>query len=834
MKSSSRPAGWIRPSPGSRETLGHAGGFRAWAYNPAGLSPTSMLTPGIRFGPYEIGEPIGSGGMGEVYRARDARLDRVVALKVLPTALGANSQALQRFEREARAIAALNHPNICTVHDVGQSADPDGTRFIVMELLEGETLRQRLERGPLDPATLIDVAIPLTGALDAAHRKGIVHRDIKPSNIFLTSHGPKLLDFGLATPSASIADASRQATTEALTVAGSTVGTVAYMSPEQLRADALDARTDLFSFGAVLYEMATGRPAFPGSTSAVIASAILEKAPRSMREITPTLPLDLERIVGRTLEKDRELRYQGAADLRSDLERLKRDIHAAAPDAVRGVGNVRPRRTLKWAIAAGALIAAILAVSVIAYRSLTARQAITSLAVLPFTHQSSDANTEYLSSGITESLINSLSELPGLRILSRNAVLNYRGRDVDPRVAGRELQVQSVLTGRVMPNGDMLDIQSELVDVASGAQLWGERYRRPLSGLLAVQDEIARKISAILRPALSGEDARRIARRYPENTEAYRLYLRGRYYFDQRTAYGIRRSIESFQEAIKKDPNYALAYAGLANAYVPSDTVLPPARNVILAKSAAVKALASDNSLAEVQTAVGRVLQHCDWDWAGAEQAFKRAIELDPRNAEAHHMYSHYLTPMGRFEESVTEARRALDLDPLDVLLNVHLAWAYLHARRYDEAIAQGLKAIAMDPNLEVARTALGRAYLGKKMYAEALDEFQKTVTLAGGVATGPDTYLGYTYAVMGMKADALAKLNILRARYEQGQATAYDLAVVYTGLNDKEQAFDWLQKAYMERSGGLLQIKGDLIFDPMRSDGRFNSLLRRLGLPPS
>ena len=793
-----------------------------------------MLKPGVRCGPYEIDAPIGSGGMGEVYRARDARLDRVVALKVLPTALGANSQALQRFEREARAIAALNHPNICTVHDVGQAADPDGTRFIVMELLEGETLRQRLERGPLDPATLVDVAIALTSALDAAHRKGIVHRDIKPSNIFLTSHGPKLLDFGLATPSASIADASRQATTEALTVAGSTVGTVAYMSPEQLRADALDARTDLFSVGAVLYEMATGRPAFPGSTSAVIASAILEKAPRSMREITPTLPLDLERIVGRTLEKDRELRYQGAADLRSDLERLKRDIHAAAPDAVRGVGNVRPRRTLKWAIAAGALIAAILAVSVIAYRSLTARQAITSLAVLPFTHQSSDANTEYLSSGITESLINSLSELPGLRILSRNAVLNYRGRDVDPRVAGRELQVQSVLTGRVMPNGDMLDIQSELVDVASGAQLWGERYRRPLSGLLAVQDEIARKISAILRPALSGEDARRIARRYPENTEAYRLYLRGRYYFDQRTAYGIRRSIESFQEAIKKDPNYALAYAGLANAYVPSDTVLPPARNVILAKSAAVKALASDNSLAEVQTAVGRVLQHCDWDWAGAEQAFKRAIELDPRNAEAHHMYSHYLTPMGRFEESVTEARRALDLDPLDVLLNVHLAWAYLHARRYDEAIAQGLKAIAMDPNLEVARTALGRAYLGKKMYAEALDEFQKTVTLAGGVATGPDTYLGYTYAVMGMKADALAKLNILRARYEQGQATAYDLAVVYTGLNDKEQAFDWLQKAYMERSGGLLQIKGDLIFDPMRSDERFNSLLRRLGLPPS
>ena len=475
-----------------------------------------MLSPGIRFGPYEIGAPIGSGGMGEVYRARDSRLDRVVALKVLPSTLSVDSQALQRFEREARAIAALNHPNICTVHDVGEAPDPDRTRFIVMELLEGETLRQSLERGALDAAALVDVAIALTGALDAAHRKGIVHRDIKPSNIFLTSHGPKLLDFGLATPSESIADASRQATVEALTGAGTTVGTVAYMSPEQLRADALDARTDLFSFGAVLYEMATGRQAFSGNTAAVITHAILEKAPRPIREIRSTVPPELDRIIGRTLEKDRELRYQSAADLRSDLERLKRDIHKAVPAAAAGdAGRLRRRRTLGRAIAAGALMAALIAVSAGAYVYLGSRDAITSLAVLPFTHQGSDANTEYLSSGITESLINSLSELPGLRILSRNTVLSYRGRDVDPRVAGRELQVQSVLTGRVTPYGDMLDIQSELVDVASGAQLWGQRYRRPLSALLTVQDEIAREISATLRPALSGEDERRIARRYP-------------------------------------------------------------------------------------------------------------------------------------------------------------------------------------------------------------------------------------------------------------------------------------------------------------------------------
>jgi serine/threonine protein kinase/tetratricopeptide (TPR) repeat protein len=799
-----------------------------------------MLTPGIRFGPYEIGAPIGRGGMGEVYRARDARLDRDVALKVLPAALGGHNQSLQRFEREARAIAALNHPNICTIHDVGEATDPERTRFIVMELLEGETLRQRLERGPLDAAALVDISIPLTSALDAAHKKGIVHRDLKPSNIFLTSHGPKLLDFGLATPSESIADVSRQSTMQALTETGTTLGTAAYMSPEQLRAEPLDARTDLFSLGAVLYEMATGSQAFHGSTSAVIASAILEKTPRPVRGITPSVPVELERIIGRMLEKDRDLRYQSAADLRSDLERLRRDLNANVPATSSHETQARPpirvgRRRLPWT-AAGVGIAVVVAIAAaIAYRASSSAAVISSLAVVPFAHESADPGTEYLSSGITEGLINSLSQLPRLRVLSRNAVIPYRGRAVDPSAVGRELQVDAVITGRVTPQGDTLDVQSELVDVASGAQLWGKRYSRPLSALLTLQEEMASDISELLRRTRTGEDERRLAQRRPENAEAYRLYLRGRHYFDQRTEIGTRLSIESFQEAIRKDPDYALAYAGLANAYVSSDTVLPPPQNVVLAKSAAVKALASDDSLAEVQTAVGRVLQNCDWDWAGAERAFKRAIDLDPRYAEAHHMYSHYLTPVGRLEESVREARVALDLDPLDVLLNVHLGWAYLHARRYDEAVAQSLEAIAMDPNLEVTYTVLGRAYLGKKMYAEALAEFEKMLTLAGGVATGPDTYLGYTYAVMGRKPEALQKLAILRERYKQKQASAsaYDLAVVYMGLSETDQALEWLERALLERSGGLLQLKADLLFDPIRSDARFASIIGRLGLPP-
>ena len=343
---------------------------------------------------------------------------------------------------------------------------------------------------------------------------------------------------------------------------------------------------------------------------------------------------------------------------------------------------------------------------------------------------------------------------------------------------------------------------------------------RPMSALLTIQEEIVKEIANTLHLTRNGEDERRIARHYPENTEAYQLYLRGRYDFDQRTADGTRRSIDSFREAIKKDPDYALAYAGLANAYVPSDTVLPPAANCVLAQSASDKALASDNSLAQVQTAVARVLLFCKWDWPGAERAFQRAIQLNPRYTEAHHMYSHYLVPMGRSEESVREALLALELDPLDVLLNVHLGWAYLHSRRFDEAITQSLKAVAMDPNLEVARTGLGRAYLGKKMYEQALSEFEKVVTLAGGVATGPDTYLGYTFAVMGRTADALVKLEVLQERYRQRTASAYDVALLYAGLNDRDRAMEWLEKAIMERSGGVLQVRADPMFesDPLRS----------------
>lgn len=830
------------------------------------------LSSGTTLGRYKVDSLLGAGGMGEVYLAHDIRLNRKIALKVLPADVTNNRERLHRFEQEARAASALNHPNILTIHEIGEE---NGTHFISTEFIEGETLRQKLQTR-LEIEETLNIATQIAAALDAAHKSGIVHRDIKPENVIVREDGlVKVLDFGLAklTEKKEVAPADSQAPTRAQvqTSPGVVMGTIAYMSPEQARGKEIDARTDIFSFGAVLYEMLAGRRPFSGETTADVMGALLFKEPPPLKELAPDSPAELQHIISKALRKDADERYQTIKSLLADLKTLKQELefaaklersaaserskaasaaespgtsltaNAALSSASTQAATARPTSSAED-IASGikqrkgsiiiALALLVLTALGLCYwylgRSSPTTTPIESIAVLPFKNESGNPDVEYLSDGMTESLINSLSQLPKLSVKARSTVFHYKGREADPQKVGSELNVQAVLNGRVVQRGDDLALYLSLVDARNGNQLWGEQYNRKMTDIVSLQSEIARDVSGKLKTKLSGTDEQKIAKTYTTNPEAYRLYLQGRFYWNKREEKEFRKAVEYYNQAIALDPNYAQAYAGLADTYalLSSYSFMPPTEAIPKALEFARRALSLDEGLAEPHATLGYVSSQYERDFAGAERELKRALELNPNYATAHQWYGEVLTYLGRFDESFAAFRRALEIEPLSLPINWDYGRCLYMGRKYDESLTQLKKTIELDGGFARAHRTLAELYRIRKEYANALEEQARFYELRG--ETQNAALVRESFARGGWSG----YLRLVTAENSLLKENNWAVARAYLELGEKEKAITELNKAYENRVSGLSWLKVEPQLDPLRSDPRFQDLLRRVGFP--
>ena len=828
------------------------------------------ITAGTRLGRYEIRSKLGAGGMGEVYLALDTELNRTVAIKTLPDDLASNEHRLRRFIQEAQAASALNHPHILTIHEIGYT---NGTRFMATEFIDGDTLKQWNRSGSRKLNEILEIAIQTTSALAAAHAAGIIHRDIKPENIMVRRDGyVKVVDFGLAKLSAPSSTTSESdAPTRALvnTREGVVMGTASYMSPEQAKGIDLDARTDLWSLGVVLYEMITGRGPFAGDTAADLISVILQKDPVPLTRYAPDVPAELERIVTKALTKDREERYQTAKDLLIDLRTLKRKLEVnaemdrtASPElrssGATATGSVEPtasassagehapssaefilssmkQHRVGAAVAALVLVAAVVGI-VLFVRAGSTELAIESIAVLPFQNKSTETDTEYLSDGLAESLIYRLSQLPNLRVSPTSSVFNYKNKDVDPIKIGTELGVNAVLSGRIVQRGDNLTISAELVDVRYNKLLWGEQYERKMSEVLQTQREIAREIVDKLKLKVSG-DEKGLAKHYTENNEAYQLYMKGRFYWNKRNPEALHKAVDCFNEAIQRDPTFALAYSGLADSYSllggpEAGGDMAPNEALPKAKTAALKAVETDESLAEGHVALAHVKYFYDRDFAGAEREFKRAIELNPNYAQARHWYAIYLSIIPeRMQEALAEIRRARELDPTSLVINAWYGRILLLTGQVDQSIDQLKKTLELDPEFILARYRLGQSYVEKQMYNEAIQEFNQLLKLPRARALGL-MGLAHAYALAGRREEAEKDLGELLELRKGQYISPGQLAIIYIGLGEKDKAFAYLEEANKMHDLSIMRLKVERRFDPLRSDPRFNDLVRRIGIP--
>ena len=827
---------------------------------------------------YRILRRLGKGGMGEVLLGEDTKQHgRKVALKVLPEELTRSESRLRRFRQEARAILALNHPNILTVYEIGET---DGKYYIATEYIEGETLRQRLWREPLKLDEALGVAIQIAMALEAAHAAGIVHRDIKPENImlredrFVRDRIVKVLDFGLA----KLTDRdSTSADPEAVTIPisetnpGIIMGTSGYMSPEQAQGEPIDTRSDVFSFGVVLYEMIAGQQPFKGRTDSHTRVSIIDHDPVPLIQHVANVPRQLDRIVLKALAKDRLKRYQTITDLKLDLEQLRDEVHTSTgereisqrqnnrsadtelitlvPTGTRSqvetvsetvaprtssITEPRPTNWLKFAIPA--FLAAV-SIAIIVYYARSG-PTINSVAILPFINDTKDPNAEYLSDGITESIINSLSQLPNLRVMSRNAAFRFKSANMDPVEAGRNLNVGAVLTGRLVTLDQRLVIKTELIKVSDGSQIWGDEYNSPVNDILTVQDEVSRKISQSLRLRLTGEDEEKLAKRYTKDAEAYQLYLKGRYFWNKRNEEGFRNGIEYFKRAEEKDPTFALAFSGLADSYALLCDIgaAKPVDEMPKAKAAAQKAVDADPTLAEAYTSRAFVRLSYDWDWLGAESDFQQAIKLNPKYPTAHQWYASYLMQMGKFSRAKAEIEEAHKLDPLSPIITANHGLYSYYEHNYDDAIAVYKQGLKSDPDFWVARHYLALAYVQKGMYNESIAELRTLIKAPAGPI--PDkvieaemeasSSLGFVYGMAGKTAEARDILAKLQALSQRRYISGIYFAIIYSGLKDKQHTVQYLNEAFQSRQPGLVLIRIDPMFEWLRSDPKFQEFVKR------